>query len=240
MNKEIIERLSKTAIEFQVLSEKTRNETREKYKSLETNGIFSIRVVLDGQIARLALSFKNKIEKPNQQISYQLYLSASFIRTHFIINDLIISGDIIEAATLARKQLENVTRLVEIDEKPLDKLLRKTPNVFDTLKKMGKSIYKELSEIAHFGTPRVGELIKTESSEDDKNGPTPLPLYTTKLNEIYKIHCAISIYFVFWIINFLKGVYKDSYDSESDEMTIFDIFQVAKREGIIVDLKDEK
>ena len=240
MDAELVEKLALIAVDFQGLSEKSRAETRETFKEQESNGISAIRLVLDGQIARLFLRFREKIENSNEKISYQLSLSASFIRTHFLINDLIISGDIIEALVLIRKQLENFTRLIELDETPLAKLSRKTPNVFNTLKNMGKSLYKELSEVAHFGTPRVGELINLEDIEKGKSGPSIFPVFSNRLNDVYKKHSFISIYFVFWIINFLKEIYKTDYNSSNDEMIIIEIFHLAKKEGIIIELEDEE
>ena len=233
MEEGIIEKISKIAIDFQGLSKQARLKAAEEYKENESDGLFAIRVALDGQIARMTLRFKEQIENSNEKVSYQLDLSASFLRTHFVINDLILSGDIIEALTLIRKQIENLTRLIEIDDKPLAKLSRKTPNVINILKKTGKKLYQELSEIAHFGSPRVGALIKIKNENESKCGPSVLPMFSDTLFEVYKQHSFISIYFAFWIIGFLNSVYNDKYAKESDENIMIEIFKKAVSEGIM-------
>ena len=240
MDEEIIEKLLKISTDFQGLSEKARNDVKGTFIAKETDGLAAVRLTLDGQISRLFLRFLDKIDNTNEKISYQLYLSASFIRTYFIINDLILSGDIIEAITLIRKQIENLTRLIEINEKPLTKLLKKTPNVCNVLDKMGKSIYPELSEIAHFGTPRVGELIKMDKAGEGKSGPSVLPAFSSKLFDVYKEHAFISITFVFWIIEFLKSIYQEKYDCTSDELLMEHIFTLALDLGIIIETKTEQ
>ena len=159
MKEESIAKLIKAASEFQGASNNSRKETEGIYKINEPSDLFTIRASLDGEISLISKHFHKKIENPTEKISYKLDLTCSFIRTHFVINDLLLTGDIIEAATLIRKQLEVLTRLIEIDANPLAKLLKKTPNVCNVLNKMGKSLYPELSEIAHSGTPRVGKLI---------------------------------------------------------------------------------
>jgi hypothetical protein len=42
-------------------------------------------------------------------------LVTSYVRTHFIVTDLILNGDLVEAVTLIRKQLESVARLNELE-----------------------------------------------------------------------------------------------------------------------------
>ncbi|HCY77645.1 MAG TPA: hypothetical protein DHV28_17170 [Ignavibacteriales bacterium] len=241
MNIENIENLTKASVNFQGLSHAAREKACEEYKQNEPKGLFALRLTLDGQISKLCGQFQENIENSNEKISYQLDLSASLIRTHFVINDLIMSGDIIEALTLIRKQIENFTRLVEIDEKPLGKLLKKTPNVCDILKKSGKKLYPQLSEVAHFGTPRVGELIRKNIKEENKFGPSVFPFYSDTLFEVYKQHSFVSIYFIFWIVGFLKSLYQDKYDSSSDEKIIESIFNKAvEMDVIIIESEDNK
>jgi len=232
MNIELIEKLAQISIDFQGLSKIAREKASDKYKAKEPSGLSAIRLTLDGQISRLFLKFNDKIDESTEKISYQLDLSESFIRTHFVVNDLLLSGDIIEALTLIRKQIENLTRLIEIDEKPLAKLLKKTPNVCEILKKSGKKLYPELSEVAHFGTPRIGALIRQCEPGNDKVGPSVFPFYSDFIFEAYKQHAFISISFVYWTIGFLKAVYKEKYDSELDENIMEPIFIKAIETGI--------
>ncbi|MGB0883842.1 MAG: hypothetical protein ACPGTG_03890 [Flavobacteriales bacterium] len=240
MNKEVLEKLSGISMDFQGLSEKARRLATEEYKEKEPDGLFAIRVALDGQIARQTLRFIEKIENTNEKISYQLDLSNSFIRTHFVINNLILTGDIIEALILIRKQVENLARLIEIDDKPLAKIKGKTPNVCNIIKKAGKKLYPELSEVAHFGTPRVGNLLKTKNIEEGKSGPSVFPVFSKTLFEVYKQHSFISIYFLFWINGFIKSIYKEKYDSTSDDTILDNIYKKAVLENIMrLDLEEK-
>jgi hypothetical protein len=94
---------------------------------------------------------------PNSQ--YNLDLIVSFTRTHFIVMDLIVCGELIEAATLQRKQFELVARLNEIREtKSIESLIKKTPNL-TTLRTRIKKLYGEYSEISHSASPLPLQLL---------------------------------------------------------------------------------
>jgi len=56
----------------------------------------------------------NSIEIADEKQQYKLLLVVSFMRTHYVVNELIIYSEIIEASTLMRKQLELIARLKEI------------------------------------------------------------------------------------------------------------------------------
>jgi hypothetical protein len=118
-HKRNVEELLSLACKFQADSEKARGQTRESYRKNEPEKHNSFRIILDGLIARTSKQLLNKLDNSNEKISYQISLTTSFIRTHFLINDLILNGDLIEAFILIRKQFESLTRLHEIDDKPL-------------------------------------------------------------------------------------------------------------------------
>lgn len=232
-HKENVEELLTNAVNFQADSEKWREKTRDEYRKLEPEQHNTFRATLDGLIARSSKQLMNKFEGSTDKISYQLSLSASFIRTHYLINDLIMNGDLVEAFTLIRKQLESLTRLHEIDDKPLLKLLKKTPNVINLFGEGGKQLYPTLSEIAHFATPRVGELLTVMNFEDGRVGPSLYPTYNVDALACYDRHAYVSLYFAFWFIEFLKKVYGDNYNSELDEKTFFILTRMAEESGII-------
>lgn len=209
MEEKIMENLFQNCLEFQTLLKKAREEHSIEYRKNE-GGLNSFRILLDSIITDLTFQFTNKIENINEAQSYQLNLSLSLIRSHFIINDLILEGEIIEAEVLIRKQLENLTRLHEVDEKPLNKLLGKTPNVINTFQKFAKKAYMDLSEVAHFGRPRVGQLMGYQTAEDGKAGPSLLPLFTSHAFEIYKTYGAIMTLFVNWLIDFEEKMYVEN------------------------------
>lgn len=236
--KKNIEDLMRNAIEFQINSQKSRASTNKEYCSNEPELHNSFRITLDGLIARCIKQLSNKIEEPTEKISYQISLAISFVRTHFIINDMILEGDLIEGITLIRKNLESATRLHEIDKSPLAKLLRKTPNVINIFGKGGKKLYPTLSEIAHFGTPRVGGLLTVHEADDGRIGPSLYPSYNIDSLACYDKHAFVSIYFVFWLIEFLKKTYKDEYEAAKDETTFLILIKQAEDCGIIE--KEEK
>lgn len=234
-----IEELLKEACEFQGISIQSREKSSEKYRKKETKEESYIRVVLDGLMVRLAQNMKEKIKETNEKISYQISLSASYVRTHFIINDMILHGDLIEANTLIRKQLESLTRLHELDSENIKKLTRKTPNVINTFKKMGKQAYPHLSEIAHFATPRVGELLHVIES-DLLVGPSMIPVYTDAAHGCFDMQATVSFYFLFWFIDKQREFYKE-FDGEDEKKLLLSAFKTAIDVGVIrIDDADEK
>ena len=68
-------------------------------------------------------------EIADEKLQYKLLLVVSFMRTHYVVNELIIYSEIIEAATLMRKQLELIARMEEIDVSELEKLDKKVPQI---------------------------------------------------------------------------------------------------------------
>lgn len=232
-----VEELMRAACDFQAAAEIARQETKEKYRRAEPDGHNGFRITLDGLMARTISQLANKIDNTSEKISYQIGLAISFVRTHYIINDMIMYGDLIEAFTLIRKNFESVTRLNEIDSSPLLKLIRKTPNVINIFKDGGKQLYPTLSEIAHFGTPRVAELLTINSINDGRVGPSLHPSYNVDALGCYDRHAYVSIYFVFWLIQFLKSIYGEKYNHNKDEATFAILTKLALENGII-QLKD--
>jgi hypothetical protein len=228
-----VEDLLRTACDFQADSTIAREATKEIYRKAEPDAHNSFRITLDGLIARSIQNLSIKIDTPTEKISYQISLAISFVRTHFIINDMIMNGDLIEAFTLIRKNFESVTRLHEIDNNPLLKLLKKTPNVINIFKKGGKQLYPTLSEIAHFGTPDVGALLTVNSHEDGRIGPSLFPAYNVDALGCYDRHAYVSIYFSFWLIQFLKTLYGEKYDFDADEKIFYIMTSIAEESGII-------
>ena len=227
------EELFEALMKFQTDSEKGRLATREKYRKEEPELHNNFRITIDGLLGRMSNQLLQTFDNPTEKNSYQLSLVASFLRSHFLINDLIINGDLIEAVTLVRKQLEMLTRLHEIDEKPILKLLNKTPNVINIFGPAGKKIYPTLSEIAHFATPRVGDLINFYSEKDNRSGPGLVPFYNKDAIVCYNQHAYVSIYFCFWFMEFLKNIYKEKYDYTYDNQTFLILIRMAEDCDII-------
>ena len=227
------EELLKNTVDFQADLIKYRTKSNEEYRSKESNLHNIFRITLDGLIVRCVKQLGNKIENTDEKVSYQISLIISFIRTHFIVNDMILEGDLIEAFTLMRKNLESLTRLNEIDQKPLRKLLKKTPNVINVLGKAGKALYPTLSEIAHFGTPVVGNLLSVNSHNDGRIGPSLFPTFNEHSKSCYDRHAFISINFIFYLMQFLTKVFGEKYDSEFDHSTFYIMVKMSEDVGMI-------
>ena len=146
-------RMLRVTSEFQGQSMEAREKAREEFRDQEREDDNVMRILIDGQMAGVIEKMMYPILIVDEALSYQLSVSASFMRTHFIISDLIMGGDLIEAITLIRKQLESLARLNEIDSAPLEKLYGRTPNISSVLKAGRGQIYGQLSEVAHFSKP---------------------------------------------------------------------------------------
>ncbi len=136
-----------------------------------------------------------------------------------------MDGDLIESYTLIRKQFEKYTRLNELDNKPIEKLRGKTPNVINLFGNAGKEIYPELSEVAHFGHPRVSEFLSIET-EDGKKGPSIFPTYKESAIICYDRSAFVALYFSAWLIDFVEEN-NSKYDRKKDLETFLMLEKMA-------------
>jgi hypothetical protein len=102
---------------------------REEFLQAEREEDNNLRIWVDGQIVALEAKLCRPVAKVDETISYQIGVTTSFVETHFIVTDLIPNGDLVEAVTLIRKQLESLARLHELDSRPLEKLHGRTRNI---------------------------------------------------------------------------------------------------------------
>jgi hypothetical protein len=167
----------------------------------------------------------------NEEISYQIGLSASYIRTHFLVTDLILNGDLVEATTLIRKQLESLARLNELDEKSVETLHGRTPNVGMFFQHGGGAMYGQLSEVAHFSKPRVSELMKL-IQEGERFGPSLHPVFTEKSFACLDMHHFVAIYFLSWINNKLDDWYP-GVDHKEDKAIFYITVALARKADVI-------
>ncbi len=206
--------------------------TSKIYRENESAAASSIRMLLDGLVTCLAKNMEQKIDETDEIKSYQITASASFVRTHFIVNSLVLKGHLIEAMTLIRKQLELLTRLHELDARPLAKLLRRTLNVNNIFKDAGKEVYSLLSEIAHSASPKMAKYSSPFDGEDGMKGPSLLPQYDDAAHEAYEIHVFVVIYFIYWFIDFQDKNYSSR--SFVTEKALFErVFSAALSEGLV-------
>ena len=224
--KEIVE----TFLEFEEHYKITRKKVRDEFESDESHLHHTYRKTMDGLLVLVIKNLIGKYEKPSEKFEYQLDLTISYVRTHFVINNLILEGDLIEAYTLIRKQLEKLTRLNELDKNSIEKLLNKTPNVINLFGEAGKEFYKELSEVAH-GHRRVSEFISFESKNDEKRSGL-FPIFKENAIICFDKCAYVDLYFLSWLIGFVKET-KSDYDGQKDIDTFLILEKMALDLNII-------
>lgn len=192
----------------------------KKYKQEQTPEEEHLRVLIDSLITRLSQKMLNKIEMESENISYQISLLVSIVRSHYLINNLMTKGHYIEALTLCRKQLENLVRIIELKDKNVSKLRGKSPNISNTLKGFGP-FYGKLSEIAHFGKERVSSLLEIVESDEGKIGPSLIPVFNREyITLVQDHHFAIAIVFIGQFNILLEEWYPEYKASENENELI--------------------
>lgn len=215
---DIIESYMEEVSNFINNSDKSREHSQKQYKLAEDKipKLLDFKLMMDGLIVTVSKNFHAPATNLNDNIYYQIALSASYIRTHFLINYLVKSGDVIEAATLIRKQLEALTRLIELDSKEISKLEKKTPNVNNVFNNSTKDLYKQLSEIAHSGSNKVTDMISHFVEDRNRGEAYIYPQFSPHSLECYKFHAFIAMVFLGYFIKFAMKVYEDNYQYEED------------------------
>ena len=141
-------------------------------------------------------------------------LIVSFTRSHFIITDHILHGELIESAVLLRKQFELMSRLVEIDTGiEIEKLLKKTPNV-KHLEHDLKRLYSDYSEITHSSDIQKLDLLGYVET-DDENFIAVYPVFQEN-SYISALHLFLLFsQYHYWIVEKLESWFSD-YDRAND------------------------
>jgi len=233
MTKEQIEGALQKLAEYQGQLPGSREAARKAYLSSETKEVNLLRGDIDMLIALLVTTVNKPIARVDESGEYQISVSASYIRSHFLINDLIMNGDLQEGAILIRKQIESVARLNELDVKPLDRLLTKTPNLKACFKNGEGRIYSSLSEAAHFGDSRIAELLTV--SEDPSRGVAVVsvyPTYNAHAHTCFQMQLVAALYFYGWMVAKLHDWYPN--ESFTFELEIYALtLSSADKAGII-------
>lgn len=113
----------------------------------------------DEYVAKVAMDLSSVMFPATEESKYLVYLITTFTRSQMIASDLLVSGDLVDAATVMRRQMEVVSRLSEVREAPsLEKLIRRTPNV-KHLRTNLKRLYGTYSGIAHGSDPADVRLL---------------------------------------------------------------------------------
>ncbi len=153
---------------------------------------------------------------------YQIDLMVSFCRSHLISSDLILAGELIEAAVITRKQIELVARLNEISQRQdIESIIRRTPNV-GHLKTSLNSLYGIYSEVSHSASEKVMQLLG--STENEKSRDTNL--YPEFQRNSYKsMHhlVATACEYYLWCVSFFEANFQNydgTYDSKLLEVIL--------------------
>lgn len=124
-------------------------------------------------VSKRLLDYHVRVSDENE--IYRLKLIVSFIRTHYVISDLVKYSENIEAVVLLRKQLELLSRYRELENKSINSLHGKTPYV-KNMKNCGP-LYGIFSEISHSSKDETLSLLG-EYLSDDAVAYSLLPVFT--------------------------------------------------------------
>jgi hypothetical protein len=92
------DRLLRAACDFQARAVQAREKCREEFRHAERGDDNALRILVDGQIAAFETILSNPLQTVIPALSYQIGLVTSCVRTHFLVTDLILNGDLIEAS----------------------------------------------------------------------------------------------------------------------------------------------
>lgn len=134
----------------------------------------------------------SEISLTGEKEHHRLPLIISYIRTHFVIDELLRYCENIEAATLVRKQLEVLARYKETDNlQELRQAIKqkKVPQMGKV--KNGGKMYGMLSEIAHSAKPETYTLLGYEKQENGNVGINLFGVYNENVKVTFGIHIDV-------------------------------------------------
>ncbi len=225
--KSLFENLSQLGVQIT----KSQSCHREAFKRAESKELADLRCCLDGTIALIYNEVNEPIEDVSESIEYQLSVSASFIKTHLLLNDLILDGNLIESFVLLRKQLESLARLEELNKFYVRDLEGRTPNIRSAIEGQAGRIYGALSEIAHFSCFKVNGLLnstpKLAHAEVDI-----FSRYKKDSINCMKLRIYLGLSFVRWMSLNVQSWYPEkNWDTLNDSVTL--ILSMAFESGLI-------
>lgn len=166
-------------------------------------------------VASMTLFVSRKSFRAIDNGVYLADLMVSFSRSHFIASDLILGGELVEAAVIIRKQMELLARLNELSiGLDIDKLVRRTPNI-KHLKSGLNVLYSEYSEISHSSSPKAMQILGRKELGEGSIPPVYPEFQENAYVSMHHLVMTALEYYV-WCANFLIDnfpEYDDSYDS---------------------------
>lgn len=228
----ITEHALRSACDLQGLSLKSREAARNCYRKIESNEQNVLRITVDGLVAAIGFRLNEPIAGLSEEASYQIGLSASFIRTYFLVTDMLLNGDLVEALVLLRKQIEVLARILELEEKNIKELRGKTPNVRNILTNGTGRIYGHLSEVAHFSTPESTELLGV-NIDGERCGPSLHPQFQEAQLGYMEMSQFTGIRFAQWMLKKLTSWYPEA-DFDLEHHIAFLAIESAVNAGVLV------
>lgn len=132
---------------------------------------------------------------------YYVGLQTSYLRTQGLVLDLACDGEVLDGATLLRRQIELIARLRELDEtEDLGKLLKRTPNV-NALRSRVRGLYGSYSEIAHSSVDYVFELLASGEAGFEQ-WVSVYPKFSTNSHVLLQNAAMVHLEFLLWARDF--------------------------------------
>lgn len=169
------------------------------------------------------------IEIADENFQYKMLLLISFMRTHYVLYELIFLSSNIEAAVLARKQIELLCRIKELSKYDVQQLEKKTPNV-SNLKLFGKE-YGLLSTIAHSASFDSLDFLGYTKIDEEHKKYFAQPTYTENTIDLMESFVVLFMKFIFLSLDIKKQIIP-KYDSTWDLSFLIRFLNFGKKNGI--------
>lgn len=165
----------------------------------------------------------------DKNLQYKMLLLISFMRTHYVLYELIFLSSNIEAAVLARKQIELLCRIKELSKYDVQQLEKKTPNV-SNLKLFGKE-YGLLSTIAHSASLDSLDFLGYTKIDEEHKKYFAQPTYTENTIDLMESFVVLFMKFIFLSLDIKKQIIP-KYDSTWDLSFLIRFLNFGKKNGI--------
>jgi hypothetical protein len=134
------------------------------------------------------------------------------------VADLLVQGELIEAATLLRKQMELVSRLNELGTAiDIEELIGRTPNI-KHLREDLRRMYGEYSEVAHSSHPRSLQFLGT-IEKDGREYTQLYPVFHENLHAGLSHLVLVTAEFFRWTTTFYQRNFPE-YVQDSDRAIV--------------------
>lgn len=201
------------------------NLNNDLYKMNETDSSFALRVMSDLVLMDLKKKLLNKPQTgltPND--SNIIYYLGTYIRSYYLISELIMKGYDLEAITLMRRSLEILSRISELEQSEKQELSEKMPKMSSTIKDAVR-LYGDLTKIAHNQPSFTANFVFLQKG-DGRIGASLYPIHDDKLYLVYLDFHRINATFFTFIIRLYFRIFEDYSEEllDSDTFKRLDLF----------------